>query len=40
MQRPGEPAEVAPAYVFLACADSSYMTGQMLHRNGGEIVNA
>jgi NAD(P)-dependent dehydrogenase (short-subunit alcohol dehydrogenase family) len=39
MQRPGEPAEVAPAYVFLASADSSYMTGQVLHPNGGEIVN-
>lgn len=40
MERPGEPSEVAPAYVFLACADSSYMTGQVLHPNGGEIVNA
>ena len=39
MGRPGEPDEVAPAYVFLACADSSYMTGQVLHPNGGEIVN-
>jgi NAD(P)-dependent dehydrogenase (short-subunit alcohol dehydrogenase family) len=38
--RAGEPAEVAPAYVFLASADSSYMTGQVLHPNGGEIVNA
>ena len=39
MKRPGEPSEVAPCYVFLASADSSYMTGQMLHPNGGEIIN-
>jgi NAD(P)-dependent dehydrogenase (short-subunit alcohol dehydrogenase family) len=39
MKRPGEPAEVAPCYVFLASNDSSYMTGQVLHPNGGEIVN-
>jgi len=38
--RPGEPAEVAPSYVFLASDDSSYMTGQVLHPNGGEVVNA
>lgn len=37
--RPGEPKEVAPCYVFLASEDSSYMTGQFLHPNGGEIVN-
>lgn len=37
--RPGEPSECGPCYVFLACADSSYMTGQVLHPNGGEIVN-
>jgi len=37
--RAGEPAEVAPSYLFLACADSAYMTGQFLHPNGGEIVN-
>lgn len=37
--RAGEPNEVAPSYVFLACTDSSYMTGQVLHPNGGEIVN-
>ena len=37
--RPGEPAEVAPSYVFLASRDSSYMTGQILHPNGGEMVN-
>jgi NAD(P)-dependent dehydrogenase (short-subunit alcohol dehydrogenase family) len=40
MQRAGEPEEVAPSYVFLASSDSSYMTGQMLHPNGGEVVNA
>jgi NAD(P)-dependent dehydrogenase (short-subunit alcohol dehydrogenase family) len=39
MKRAGEPAEVAPCYVFLASADSSYMTGQVLHPNGGEIIN-
>jgi NAD(P)-dependent dehydrogenase (short-subunit alcohol dehydrogenase family) len=38
--RPGQPDEVAPAYVYLASDDSSYMTGQVLHPNGGEIVNA
>jgi NAD(P)-dependent dehydrogenase (short-subunit alcohol dehydrogenase family) len=38
MGRPGEPNEVAPCHLFLACADSSYMTGQVLHPNGGEIV--
>lgn len=37
--RPGEPREVAPSYVFLASEDSSYMTGQFLHPNGGEIIN-
>jgi NAD(P)-dependent dehydrogenase (short-subunit alcohol dehydrogenase family) len=40
MGRPGEPEEVAPSFVFLASSDSSYMTGQMLHPNGGEVVNA
>jgi NAD(P)-dependent dehydrogenase (short-subunit alcohol dehydrogenase family) len=40
MQRAGQPEEVAPAFVFLASSDSSYMTGQMLHPNGGEVVNA
>lgn len=38
MGRPGEPNEVAPCQLFLACDDSSYMTGQVLHPNGGEIV--
>ena len=39
MGRAGEPVEIAPAYLFLACDDSSYMTGQFLHPNGGEIIN-
>jgi NAD(P)-dependent dehydrogenase (short-subunit alcohol dehydrogenase family) len=39
MQRAGQPEEVAPSYVFLASDDASYMTGQILHPNGGEIVN-
>jgi NAD(P)-dependent dehydrogenase (short-subunit alcohol dehydrogenase family) len=39
MQRAGQPEELAPAYVFLACEDSSYMSGQVLHLNGGTIVN-
>jgi NAD(P)-dependent dehydrogenase (short-subunit alcohol dehydrogenase family) len=37
--RPGQPEEVALSYVFLASDDSSYMTGQILHPNGGTIVN-
>lgn len=37
--RPGQPDEIAPSYIFLASADSSYMAGQVLHPNGGEIVN-
>jgi NAD(P)-dependent dehydrogenase (short-subunit alcohol dehydrogenase family) len=40
MKRAGEPSEVAPCFVFLASDDSSYMTGQVLHPNGGEIINA
>lgn len=39
MKRAGEPVEVAPAYLFLASDDASYMTGQFLHPNGGEVVN-
>lgn len=39
LKRAGEPSEVAPCFLFLACADSSYMTGQVLHPNGGEIIN-
>jgi hypothetical protein len=40
LKRPAQPDEIAPAYVFLASSDSDYMTGQVLHPNGGEIVNA
>jgi NAD(P)-dependent dehydrogenase (short-subunit alcohol dehydrogenase family) len=39
MGRPGQPNEVAPAFLFLACEDSSYMSGQVLHPNGGVVVN-
>lgn len=39
MKRPGQPAEVAPCYLFLASEDSSYMSGQVLHPNGGTVVN-
>lgn len=37
--RPAQPSEIAPSYVFLASRDCSYMTGQVLHPNGGEIIN-
>ena len=40
MGRAGQPWEVAPCFLFLACEDSSYMTGQTLHPNGGSIVGA
>jgi NAD(P)-dependent dehydrogenase (short-subunit alcohol dehydrogenase family) len=39
MKRVGVPEEVAPCYVFLASDDSSYMSGQILHPNGGEVIN-
>jgi NAD(P)-dependent dehydrogenase (short-subunit alcohol dehydrogenase family) len=39
MGRPGQPNEVAPSFLFLACEDASYMSGQVLHPNGGTIVN-
>ena len=39
MNRAGQPCEVAPAYVYLASADSSYVSGQTLHVNGGVILN-
>ncbi|MBB3231036.1 SDR family oxidoreductase [Halomonas stenophila] len=39
MNRPAEPAELGPAYVYLACEESSYMTGQTLHLNGGVVLN-
>jgi NAD(P)-dependent dehydrogenase (short-subunit alcohol dehydrogenase family) len=40
MGRAGQPEEVAPSFVFLASDDSSYMAGQILHPNGGVVVNA
>jgi NAD(P)-dependent dehydrogenase (short-subunit alcohol dehydrogenase family) len=39
MGRPGQPNEVAPSFLFLACEDSSYMSGQVLHPNGGTVIN-
>jgi NAD(P)-dependent dehydrogenase (short-subunit alcohol dehydrogenase family) len=39
MERPGQPDEVAPAYVYLASSDASYVSGQVLHVNGGTVVN-
>jgi len=39
MGRAGQPVEIAPSYLFLACDDSNYISGQFLHPNGGEIVN-
>ena len=39
MGRAGQPSEVAPAYVFLASEDASYITGQVIHVNGGELIN-
>ena len=39
MGRPGQPDEVAPCYVFLASDDASYVAGQVLHPNGGQVVN-
>jgi NAD(P)-dependent dehydrogenase (short-subunit alcohol dehydrogenase family) len=39
MKRAGQPSELGPAYVFLASDDSSFITGQVLHINGGEVVN-
>jgi NAD(P)-dependent dehydrogenase (short-subunit alcohol dehydrogenase family) len=40
MKRPGQPNEVAPCYVFLASEDASYMSGQVLHPNGGNVVGS
>ncbi|MGH6747273.1 NAD(P)-dependent dehydrogenase (short-subunit alcohol dehydrogenase family) [Novosphingobium sp. PhB57] len=40
MGRPGQPNEVAPSFLFLACEDASYMSGQVLHPNGGIIVGS
>ncbi len=39
MKRPGQPFELAPAYVYLASNDSSYVSGQMIHINGGDVLN-
>lgn len=39
MQRAGQPEELAPSYVFLASDDSSYISGQVIHPNGGEVIN-
>lgn len=39
MKRAGQPEEVAPCYVFLASDDASYISGQILHPNGGNVVN-
>lgn len=39
MQRAGQPSEMGPAYVYLASQESSYMTGQTIHLNGGVILN-
>jgi len=39
MKRPGQPDEVAPAYVYLASSDSSYVSGQVMHVNGGTVLN-
>jgi NAD(P)-dependent dehydrogenase (short-subunit alcohol dehydrogenase family) len=40
MKRPGQPNEVAPAFLFLACEDASYMTGQVLHPDGGDTTSS
>jgi len=39
MERAGQPSELGPAYVFLASEDASFITGQVIHVNGGEVVN-
>ena len=39
MERSGQPSEVAPSYVFLASPDGAYFSGQVLHPNGGSVVN-
>jgi len=39
MKRAGQPSELGPAYVFLACDEASFITGQVIHVNGGEVVN-
>lgn len=39
MNRAGQPSEIAPSYVFLASSDASYITGQVIHPNGGTVIN-
>lgn len=39
MKRPGQPAELAPAYIYLASDDSTYVSGQVIHVNGGTVIN-
>ncbi len=39
MKRAGQPSELGPAYVFLASDDASFITGQVIHVKGGEVVN-
>jgi NAD(P)-dependent dehydrogenase (short-subunit alcohol dehydrogenase family) len=39
MRRPAQPREISPSFLFLACEDSTFMTGQVLHPNGGTVVN-
>ena len=39
MKRAGMPNEIEPCFLFLACDDSRFISGQVLHPNGGEIVN-
>jgi NAD(P)-dependent dehydrogenase (short-subunit alcohol dehydrogenase family) len=39
MERAGQPSEIGPAYVFLASEDASYITGQVIQVNGGEVMN-
>jgi hypothetical protein len=38
MKRPAQPAELAPAYVFLACGESSYITGSVMDLTGGKML--
>lgn len=40
MERRGQPAELAPAYVYLASRDSTYVTGQTIHVNGGDFISS
>ncbi|GGC00131.1 NAD(P)-dependent oxidoreductase [Novosphingobium endophyticum] len=40
MGRAGQPNEVAPSFLFLACEDASYMSGQVLHPNGGVVIGS